>query len=432
MMDAMASDRAGRIPAALLLLAALLLFLSALLYNELILGLVDPSPPLDAETVTLIRVTQAWFAGAGALLLALSLIHSRFRRAGIAMDRRFPMHALMVVLSTGVPLFVLELSLRPFRTLEHEATSIFMRDEALGWRMRPGVEDVWLGVPVTINAKGLRGPEVDYVKPAGVTRILYLGDSVTFGFKLRGHDEAFPYQVETLLEARGHRIQSINAGVDGYSPWQEYAYLEAEGLKYDPDLVVVAFVLNDVTERLLLARSGGWGEGFQLVHTASNRFMRLLGESSIVAFGRQIAARIRFGADVREGARRQEELEAITVAKYPDRPDIMEAWRGTLADLEKLFALCRQRGIPAALVVFPYTFQFHDPATLDAPQRTLAAFADDQGVPMLDLLPRLLSIRKEGDPSLQELFFDGNHPNAEGHRVVASIIAAWLETAGLS
>jgi len=40
-------------------------------------------------------------------------------------------------------------------------------------------------------------------------------------------------------------------------------------------------------------------------------------------------------------------------------------------------------------------------------------------------------MRTRGGVLLEALFLDRNHPTVEGHRVVAGIIAAWLETAGL-
>ena len=420
----------GRIPAALLLVAAAGLFVAALVYNEFLLGFVDPSPPIDPKTVTQVRMIQAWFLGAGLFFGLLSFAVRRMPRLGATLDGRLATNLLLTCLSVGIPLFVLELALRPFLTLEHETTSIFLRDDNLGWRMRPGAEDVWMGVHVSINDKGLRGPELDYNKPPGVTRILYLGDSVTFGFKLPSHDQTFPYQIQRLLREDGIRVQTLNAGVGGYSPWQEHIYLEKEGLRYDPDLVVVDLVLNDVIEKFGLVRYGGTGQGLQLERTATNRLSRWLAGSSILALGRRAAARIRFGSDVREGAERKEELEVLSLVQYPQRQDIATAWQVTLRNLTALFALCRERKVPAALVVFPYTFQFEDPDRLTTPQQILERFAADQSVPFLDLLPPLAGRMDEEGIATNALFFDRNHLTADGNRITAEIIAAWLKEEG--
>ena len=59
-------------------------------------------------------------------------------------------------------------------------------DPIYGWSLVPGAHAVSkaTGRPVhyDINAKGLRGPEVAYEKPEYMYRILFLGDSHTFGF----------------------------------------------------------------------------------------------------------------------------------------------------------------------------------------------------------------------------------------------------------
>lgn len=75
------------------------------------------------------------------------------------------------------------------------------------------------GVPVMINAEGLRDYEYDYQRPAGVTRILALGDSVTFGWGVKLED-TYPKVLERLLnggESRD-RYEVLNCGVGNYTP----------------------------------------------------------------------------------------------------------------------------------------------------------------------------------------------------------------------
>jgi lysophospholipase L1-like esterase len=135
---------------------------------------------------------------------------------------------------------------RPLVPLPRKST-LFVRDPELGWRLRPSAEDEWDGVPVTVNAKGLRGPEVDYARRQGAARILHLGDSVTVGYGLASHAASYPYlTAERLQRMGGPPIETVNGAVNGYSTWQEVGWLEREGIRYHPDLVVLGFVLNDV------------------------------------------------------------------------------------------------------------------------------------------------------------------------------------------
>ena len=76
--------------------------------------------------------------------------------------------------------------------------------------------------------------------------------------------------------------------------------------------------------------------------------------------------------------------------------------------------------MPVALLIFPYAFQLEAPQATAAPQRRLVAFAESEGVPVLDLLPLLAGSRAAG------LFLDASHLSAAGHAVVADAIAAFL------
>ncbi len=133
---------------------------------------------------------------------------------------------------------------------------LYVEDPVVGKRMRPGWSSDEFGAPVTINSKGLRNPETPYEKPKDTYRVLALGDSWTFGFRLHEPD-AYPRQLERMLNEsaakRGdtRRIEVINAGVVGYSTDQEAAYLASEGWKYSPDLVLVNFYpVNDTANKL--------------------------------------------------------------------------------------------------------------------------------------------------------------------------------------
>jgi lysophospholipase L1-like esterase len=230
------------------------------------------------------------------------------------------------------------------------------------------------------------------------------------------------------LEKRlARNIETINAGVNGYSPWQQYIYLSREGLKYEPDVIVVAFVLNDVTEKFGLIRFGGRYEGAQLAVTAPSSLERLYAESSIAHFARRMSARIRFGSDVQKGAIRAENLNVKALAYQPDRPDVRKAWEITLAELGKIFDLGQEKDIPVILVVLPYTFQFDDVEKLSAPQQVLNDYAVEKGVPVLDLLPLLAQRMERQGLKPEDYFLDTNHLSPLGSEVVAEIIAAFIQ-----
>lgn len=100
-----------------------------------------------------------------------------------------------------------------------------------------------------VSSQGLRDREFAIPKPAEVTRVMLLGDSVVFGVDV-AVEEALSRQLQERLRAAlpARSIEVMNAGVHGWSPHNELAWFEAEGVRFQPDLVVVVFCLNDVAD----------------------------------------------------------------------------------------------------------------------------------------------------------------------------------------
>ena len=422
-------DEAG-LARALLFGAGLILLLVAVFFNEFFVGLLDPSPPLRPETVGGIRAAQGLFLLAGLGFIALSVCIGKLSWLK-AIARQGPAPKLLLLfLVLFLPVYILELMLRPFAEFNDpkKYTTIYLRDPELGWKLKPNVEDYWGGRLVRINSKGLRGPDLDYPKPPQTVRVLYLGDSVTFGDGLQRYEETFSSLSAAILEKKlATNVQTIDSGVSGYSPWQEQIYLAKEGIKYHPDLVVVGFVLNDVTEKFELVKFGGNGEGWQLSHTYFSYFDQLADHSGIANFARRVGARLKYGRNVQEGAKKKENLDVQSLFTDPERQDVKDAWRGTLADLEQIYGFCRARQIPVILLIFPYYFQFEKSDLPAIPQQIVGGHARQQVVPALDLLPRLAERMKQDGKNAREYFLDSNHFSPLGNQVIAEMIGEFVE-----
>ena len=96
-----------------------------------------------------------------------------------------------------------------------------------------------------INSLGYRDLERVQPKPAGVRRLVCLGDSFTWGVGVL-FDDAWPQRVErTLSRARGERWEAVNLAEPGMNAVEQASRLDSEGFGYGPDVVVLAWVLND-------------------------------------------------------------------------------------------------------------------------------------------------------------------------------------------
>lgn len=130
---------------------------------------------------------------------------------------------------------------------------------SFGWFHRPAVQgwgqgclgrDVEWRATVAINEHGLRDVEHAYAKSEGVFRILILGDSFIEGFNV-DFEHHFLARLQKKLAALSPKIEVMAAAVSAWGTDQELLYFLHEGVKYSPDLVVLAFNPgNDVVENV--------------------------------------------------------------------------------------------------------------------------------------------------------------------------------------
>ncbi|MCE5328278.1 MAG: tetratricopeptide repeat protein [Planctomycetaceae bacterium] len=95
-----------------------------------------------------------------------------------------------------------------------------------------------------VNSAGQRDVEHAVEKPAGVRRIVILGDSVVEGITLETKWENL---IAWHLQKRYDKSKTevLNFGVRGYCTLAEVELLESKALQFKPDVVVLVFVDND-------------------------------------------------------------------------------------------------------------------------------------------------------------------------------------------
>lgn len=121
-----------------------------------------------------------------------------------------------------------------------------------GWASRPDVRDAdtFGEGSVNTNSAGLRGRrDVAVSKDSSRPRVLVVGDSFTFGDEVRD-EEAYPHVLDGLLP----EAEVVNFGVHGYGHDQMLLLLREQALAYEPDLVVLGFVRDDMERNMLAFR----------------------------------------------------------------------------------------------------------------------------------------------------------------------------------
>ncbi|MFT7585778.1 MAG: hypothetical protein ACI9EW_002206, partial [Cellvibrionaceae bacterium] len=140
---------------------------------------------------------------------------------------------------------------------ERGMASLIQVDEQLGWSYIPSGSQ-WLTGPgefrnfVTINSQGLPDIEHDYKKALGTKRVLMLGDSFVAALQVPLED-SFSKVAESLLNGTSgelsNQVEFINAGFAGFGTDQQYRWFMSEGLKYQPDIIVlVVYLGNDISD----------------------------------------------------------------------------------------------------------------------------------------------------------------------------------------
>jgi len=113
------------------------------------------------------------------------------------------------------------------------------------WHITPEVK-----VHMRTNSAGIRADyEIPYKKPAGVKRIVVLGDSFGMGYEVNLED-TFTTRMSENLNNAGIKCEVVNLSSSGFSNAEELIVLQNEGFKYEPDLVLLAWHASDLDENI--------------------------------------------------------------------------------------------------------------------------------------------------------------------------------------
>lgn len=288
--------------------------------------------------------------------------------------------------------------------------------------MKPGSHSEWQSIAVDINSHGLRGPETTYEKSASTYRILNLGDSVVMGWGVRVED-TYGQQLEAILNRQGAsdlHYEVINAGVPGWSLENALAYLQAEGLKYEPDLILLdVTIANDINGRSALLAGNDPGPFRWLSdHTYFWPFLQ-----SQVAWAKARA----------QGRNRVDTIDPPTnPAKYFPLDPESDRWDERWNSILDIHRLGRENNIPVVLILFPLEFQVTDENYPTLPQEIFMDRAADADIPALDLLPAFQQACREkpgGVCQLEDRYLFADvwmHPSASGHKLTANELEVFL------
>jgi lysophospholipase L1-like esterase len=154
----------------------------------------------------------------------------------------------LVLISLLVVLSIAEWAVRTFRP-QISGEVVYGYDKDLGAVNKPNqrgrkTSPLGNGYNFSHNSLGFRGSREYGPDKGAAFRVLFLGDSFTYGVGV-DDAQAFPQRVEEILRAKNYSVEVINAGNPGKGTDYELRFLQIMGPKIKPDLVVVCFYWND-------------------------------------------------------------------------------------------------------------------------------------------------------------------------------------------
>ena len=267
-----------------------------------------------------------------------------------------------------------------------------------------------------INAHGQRDVERMIDKPAGVRRILMLGDSIVEGHGLRSIDETISRQLEMTYSDGNTEV--LNFGVSGYCTRAEVEQLEVKGLQFDPDAVVLIFVENDfdnfIPEASQVSARLERPKIIKSLFLNSHLCRLTCVQLNLFAFGDE--------------------------ADPAGRSSIAIGENNVVEGLRRLRELAEQHSLKTLIAVWPH---FYDetiedilPMPDDSEQLIIERLAAMEGIPVIRLSrafrDHLSAQGAGGNPRLlYSANGDGVHPSPLGSRVAARAIKAVLEDPAL-
>ncbi len=301
-------------------------------------------------------------------------------------------------------------------------------------------------VRMKTNSAGFRNNrEFAGQPPAGVTRILSLGDSFTAGYRL-GQADTYTHLLETALNEEGLNVEMPLGLMD--DPNQSLAYFKTTGLAYNPHAVLQGITIgNDfLTTSSVVHRNWAqistrkipaecqipktrwnkikWWANYGRYHVRVARLL-IQPNRAITTYFRNYMEPVALDG-----------LHGLGLFLKDPPVEVTGAYEALLGVLKTLHENLKQQGVPIWFIIFPQRFQIHDedwaaavteymlkPECFDLslPNRRIKEFCSKNNMTCLDPTE---SMRKTAQSNGEKLYIANGdmHWNPAGNRALTQAI----------
>jgi hypothetical protein len=298
-------------------------------------------------------------------------------------------------------------------------------DPELGWVKKPHLDLNG----VRTNSVGMRSDrEFTQERIPGTGRILFVGDSYTFGDGVT-NEQAFP---TVLQEEDLGSWEVLNLGVSGYGPDQALLMYEVRGIKYHPDVVVYGFYPRGFFRLFMRFRSYA-KPYFLLTESGQLTLENVPVISPDALYAEYASGRRRIAGwpySYLLGTLGRRITQTFERKRIRDRTD--ESWHLMAALLRRFRDEAIEAGARPFLLVFPIRPGKYEDTVYEDLNRLAQEEARSLGIPCLALAERFLAQQERAPGEL--LFRDpeaGGHLSVQGNRLVAKLLYEALQESGI-
>lgn len=340
---------------------------------------------------------------------------------------RNPVKTILVLL--GIVFFLADIGAGTFLYLRARGIGISHPYYHHGMRAGARGRRDWGGMTRDLytNSLGFRDASprrVDPANKAGKKRVLIMGDSFAEGVGVP-QEETFPALLQDKL---GGGFEVLNAGVASFSPKLYYLrlndLLERERLVFDR--VYLFIDISDIQDEVMYEYFSP-----EPAYSLYKRLRVFLRDHSLVfPF---LYSRVGLNRVTDTEKKTQFELWGTELERYKERgawlysAEVRRKWgdkglASAFAYMEKFTVLCRERGIPVTIVVYPWPEQVLRRDLRPLQVKVWQDFAAKHGCAFLDYFPVFSRLGAPGTVAKDNFIAGDVHWNAGGHKIVAGAL----------
>lgn len=371
-------------------------------------------------------------------------------KQGISRLKTVAFRSVLMLVSILVTLTIVEVLIRTFapQPRYYQPQYLYSADDELGHVLTPGFEgrmhSAEGATEIRISDEGLRDKKHE---DSVAFRILGLGDSFTFGTMVEA-EGTFLANIESQLAKRiTTKADVVNAGTPGYGTDQEFKLLKRLFDRYNPNVVLVGFYLNDVLETSMpdftvedgycvppesIRRKGGKKRRTMkrriavMMNTLQTPALLVNRLSAVPAFRKALSGIV--------SKARREDLERLQLYSKRNSPQTDAAWKLIGDYLREMSAFVTEQGSRIVVVYIPENRQADSDlwkkdmlqfsAMADSydrlhPNEQIARICQREGISFMDMTSEF---RKKTDRGEKLYFTLDPHFNEAGHELAAELI----------